>query len=243
MTARTLTDAERADATRMVRRNATDADDEQHLLDAPRTHPGGGGPVMQPTLDTPTTTAVIGPMPAAEYTITVHGAPAGQGAVSFKGNGIAVHTNEKRLKPWRNVVSEAAQKIAGTHPYAAPRKPKAKPGEKLPPVPPQPCTVCGTLRKLHGLLTGPVGIEVTVSVAQSAAAAKRGDVWPANRTSSDIDHHARAVLDALTHASLWSDDAQVVELCARKVWAGGLGIDALDRPGAVIRVWQLGAVT
>jgi hypothetical protein len=25
------------------------------------------------------------------------------------------------------------------------------------------------------------------------------------------------------------------------VWAGGAGLDALDRPGAVIRVWQLPA--
>jgi hypothetical protein len=177
----------------------------------------------------------------SEFSITVYGTPAGQGAVSFVGQGRAIHTNEKRLKPWRKAVSEAAQEIAGTHPFTAPRRPKAKPGEKRPPVPPPPCTVCGILRKLHGLLAGPVGIEVTVSVVQSAAAAKRGDVWPANRTSSDIDHHARAVLDALTTASLWSDDAQVVELCARKVWAGGLGIDALDRPGAVIRVWQLPA--
>jgi hypothetical protein len=177
----------------------------------------------------------------SEFAITVYGTPAGQGAVSFVGQGRAIHTNEKRLKPWRKAVSEAAQEIAGTHPYTAPRKPKAKPGEKRPTLPPPPCTACGVLRKLHGLLAGPVGIEVTVSVAQSAAAAKRGDVWPANRTSSDIDHHARAVLDALTHASVWSDDAQVVELCARKVWAGGLGIDALDRPGAVIRVWQLPA--
>lgn len=185
----------------------------------------------QPTEDLP-----------SELTITVYGTPAGQGQVSFMGKGRPpIHTNQKRLKPWRAAVSAAAQEIAGTHPYTAPPKPKAKPGQPAPKTPPQPCTRCGTLRSIHGLLPGPVGIEVTISVAQTAAAAKRGDVWPANRTSSDIDHHARAVLDALTHASVWSDDAQVVELCARKVWAGGLGIDALDAPGAVIRIWRLTA--
>jgi hypothetical protein len=179
---------------------------------------------------------------STEYTLTVYGEPAGQGAVSFI-HGRAIHTNDKKLRPWRKAISEAAQQAADTHALTAPRKPKrkAKPGEKLPKLPPTPCTTCGTLPSLHGLLAGPIGIEITVSVAQSAAAAKRGDVWPANRTSSDIDHHARAVLDALTHASLWRDDAQVVELCARKVWAGGAGLDALDRPGAVIRVWQLPA--
>lgn len=177
----------------------------------------------------------------AELTITVYGTPAGQGAVSFFGKGIAVHTNAKKLKPWRTSVSDAAQEVAGTHPYTAPPKPKKKPGEKAPRPPAQLCTACGTMPSLHGLLVGPVGIELTVSVVQSAAATKRGDVWPANRTSSDIDHHARAVLDALTHASVWRDDAQVVELCARKVWAGGVGVDALDTPGAVIRIWQLPA--
>lgn len=188
----------------------------------------------------PAATTAAGPRPAAEYTITVYGTPAGQGRVSFMGNGRAIHSNQKVLKPWRDAVSSAAQETAGTHPYnGGPRTPKAKPGEKRPKTAPQPCLTCGTLPSLHGLLDGPLGVEITVSVAQPAAAAKRGDVWPANRTSSDIDHHARAVLDSLTHASLWQDDAQVVELCARKVWAGGVGIDALDRPGAVIRVWQL----
>jgi len=175
-----------------------------------------------------------------EYVITVYGTPAGQGALSFLGKGRgAKHTNEKYLKPWRKAVSTAAQAVAGTHPCAAPPRPKTKPDEK--PAPPLPCTLCGVLPSLHGLLRGPVGIEITVSVVQPTTAAKRGDAWPANRTSSDIDHHARAVLDALTHASLWQDDAQVVELCARKVWAGGASLDALDRPGAVIRVWQLPA--
>ncbi|MEC3993972.1 RusA family crossover junction endodeoxyribonuclease [Actinacidiphila sp. DG2A-62] len=183
----------------------------------------------------------LAPEPAPSlitFDITAYGTPAGQGRVSFfKGRG--VHSNADKLKPWRKAISEAAQEVAGTHPYTGPPKRKAKPGEKAEKVPPQPCKVCGILPSVHGLLTGPLGIEITVSVEQSTAAAKRGDVWPANRTSSDIDHHARSVLDALTTASLWRDDAQVVELCARKVWAGGLGIDALTEPGVVIHVWQL----
>lgn len=179
--------------------------------------------------------------PASGLYITAYGTPAGQGQVSFVGPGRAIHTNHKRLKPWRTAVSEAAQAVAGTHAYAAPPKPKKKPGEKAPRTPAQPCTTCGTMPSLHGLLDGPLGVELTVSVEQPAAAAKRGDAWPANRTSSDIDHHARAILDAITHASVWRDDAQVVELCARKVWATGTSIDALERPGCVIHIWQLPA--
>lgn len=171
-----------------------------------------------------------------ELAITVHGTPAGQGAVSFLGKGRpAIHSNQKVLKPWRDTVSKVAQAVAGTHPYAAP--PKVD-GDKI-----RACVTCGWRKLDHGLLSGPLGVEITISVPRTAAAAKRGDAWPANRTSSDIDHHARAILDALTHASVWQDDAQVVELCARKVWAGGAGIDALDPPGAVIRIWTLPAVT
>ena len=186
------------------------------------------------TNQTPVHITTTEPRPATEYTVTVYGEPAGQGALSFKGKGVAIHTNEKKLKPWRTAISAAAQQAAGTHPYTA--LPKTKTGIALPS---QSCTLCGTSRRLHGLLDGPIGIEITISVAQPAAAAKRGDTRPANRTSSDIDHHARAVLDAITHSSLWRDDAQVVELHARKVWAAGPGIDTLDRPGAVIHIWQL----
>ena len=50
---------------------------------------------------------------------------------------------------------------------------------------------------------------------------------PTNRP--DIDKLARAVLDALT-MRVWRDDAQVVQLCARKEYA--------DTPGAVIEVWR-----
>jgi len=174
-----------------------------------------------------------------ELVITVHGVPAGQGAISFKGKGRAVHSNADKLKPWREAVSAAAQAVAGTHAHVPP--PKRKKDEPKDPI--QACLRCATPRKLHGRLVGPVGVELTVSVPKSAAATKRGDVWPDNRTSSDIDHHARAALDALSHASVWRDDAQVVELCARKVWAGGVGVDALDRPGAVIRVWPLAVTT
>jgi hypothetical protein len=173
-----------------------------------------------------------------ELVFAVYGTPAGQGQVSFVGKGRAIHTNHKLLKPWRAAVSAAAQCAASTHQHIAP----PKPGPDAPKDPVKACQACYVPRKEHGLFIGPVGVELTISVAKNPTAARRGDVWPANRTSSDIDHHARAVLDALSEASVWRDDAQVVELCARKVWAGGVGIDALDRPGAVIRIWQLEAV-
>lgn len=164
-------------------------------------------------------------------TITVHGTPAGQGAISFLGKGRpAVHTNRKTLLPWREAVTAAAIAKAGTHRIA-----------KVPGSKPPKCGLCGRLAKLHGLLDGPLVASVTVTLERTKAAAKRGDLWPDNRTSTDIDHHARAALDAISAASIWHDDAQVVSLRATKAFPVTPVADVLDSPGAVIRIWQLGA--
>jgi len=161
-------------------------------------------------------------------TITVHGTPAGQGAISFLGKGRpAIHSNQAVLKPWREAVTAAAMKATGTH--------RIVKGPAKPPV----CIVCGVRTNRHGLLSGPLVASVTVTVERTKAAAKRGDLWPDNRDSSDVDHHARASLDAISAASWWHDDAQVVKLSAAKVFSVSPHPDALDSPGAIIRVWPL----
>jgi len=86
-------------------------------------------------------------------------------------------------------------------------------------------------------LTGPVGIEITVTVPKPASAPKRRLSWPVTRYSGDWDHHARAVSDALTGIA-YADDSQIVEGTCRKCYPEE-GIDALDRPGALIRIWAL----
>lgn len=153
--------------------------------------------------------------------------PAGQGQISFLGKGRpAIHTNAARLKPWRRAVVAAASAGAGTHPFAGPKGTTA-------------CQICGKERKRHGLLDGPLGVSLIVTVPQSKASAKRGDTWPANNTTTDIDHHARAELDALTEAAVWHDDGQVAYLSVTKVFPTSPHPDALPEPGAVIRVWRL----
>jgi Holliday junction resolvase RusA-like endonuclease len=143
-------------------------------------------------------------------TIAVHGTPAGQGAISFFGRGRAVHSNHKRLMPWREAIGAAARHaLTLAHPADA-------------------------------ILLGPVLAEITITVPKPKSAPKRLTSWPITRTSQDIDHHARAVLDALTVARVWKDDAQVVELTIRKVYPGE-GVDSLDQPGALIRLWPVPA--
>lgn len=49
-------------------------------------------------------------------------------------------------------------------------------------------------------------------------------------TAPDIDKLCRAVLDALTDAGVWRDDAQVVELVATKTYSEWPGVDITVTP-------------
>lgn len=174
-----------------------------------------------PTTAAPTTGAAAPPATNAPFlTIAVHGTPAGQGRVSFFGPGRAVHSNHKKLMPWREaIVAAARDAILLAYPADAAR---IEDGKFVP------------------LILGPVIAEITITVPKPKSAPKRLTSWPITRTSQDIDHHARAVLDSLSVARVWRDDSQVVELTIRKVYPGE-GIDALDEPGAVIRLWPVPA--
>ena len=164
-----------------------------------------------------------------EYAFTVHGTPAGQGRISFYGNGRAAHSNEDALLPWRQAIVAAAKRATGCHEYVEWGALKF-------------CAVCRVPSKDHGLLAGvPVGVELTVTVEKPKTAPKRVRSYPITRYSTDADHHARACLDALSASGLLHDDAQVVELTARKVYPGEHDL-ALDRPGARIRVWEIGVL-
>lgn len=160
--------------------------------------------------------------------ITVYGTPAGQGQVTFLGQGRgAKHTNEKTLRPWRQAIVNAAKRATGCHEFVAFGASKG-------------CAVCRTTKDDHGLLVGvPVGVDLTVTVEKPKSAPKRTRTYPITRYSTDADHHARACLDALSASGLLHDDAQVVELTARKVYPGEHDL-ALDRTGARIAVWQIG---
>lgn len=60
---------------------------------------------------------------------------------------------------------------------------------------------------------------------------------PVSRGLGDVSKLARSTEDALTDCGVWRDDALVVEYGRlAKVWAGE-DVDALDRPGALIRVY------
>jgi hypothetical protein len=161
--------------------------------------------------------------------IVVYGTPAGQGAISFLGKGRgAKHTNEKTLKPWRRDIVLAARDATGAHGYTD--------WAGI-------CLTCRIKKDQHGLYANiPTRADITITVAKPKTAPKRRRTWPITRASHDIDHHARAVLDALSASGVIKDDSQITELVIRKVYPGEHP-EALAEPGAIIRLYTLPGAT
>jgi Holliday junction resolvase RusA-like endonuclease len=161
--------------------------------------------------------------------IVAYGTPAGQGQISFLGKGRgAKHTNEKVLKPWRRDIILAARRATGAHGYTD------RAGN---------CFVCGVIKNQHGLYANiPTAIDITITVSKPTTAPKRRQTWPITRSSTDIDHHARAVLDSLSESGVIRDDSQIIELTIRKVYPDEHP-QALSEPGAIIRLYTLPGAT
>lgn len=114
--------------------------------------------------------------------VTVPGIPVGQGRISHVGNGRLVHSNAKRLKPWREKVAAAIR--------------QQMTGDEWP-------------------IEGPVKVAITFAFARPKTVKNR--MWPHVRP--DLDHLARAGLDALTMSGAIKDDAQVVMLGLTKCYS------------------------
>lgn len=87
-------------------------------------------------------------------------------------------------------------------------------------------------------LDGPLSVEIAFTVRKPASAPKHRLTWPTTRDSGDLDKLLRSTFDALTTGGAIADDSRIVEVTARKMHPGE-GLDALEEPGAVIRVWRL----
>ena len=94
----------------------------------------------------------------------------------------------------------------------------------------------------------PVGVDLTCTLERPAFHHRSGRFahlireaaprYPVRARSGDIDKLSRLVLDALQQAGVLADDAQVVELTARKLYPRH-GPGALPRPGLVIRLYPI----
>jgi len=151
--------------------------------------------------------------PAPTITITVYGQPITQGSKTRTRYGGLRDDNAVKLKPWREAVKYAALDALTTG-------------------------MVGGVPVHRPPLDGPIYAEITFTLAKPSSAPKRRRTWPIKQRSGDIDKLTRAAFDSLTDAGVWHDDAQVIEVLARKSFPGEHP-DALPKPGAVIRVWQV----
>lgn len=175
------------------------------------------------TPSTPGAVAVPGEANATapRLIITATGEPAPQGSKLRTAFGL-VDDNAKTLKPWRDAVTKAAELAMFNRQVDA-----GAPWRTI---------------------DGPVFIEATISLRRPGYHYRTGKFghllrddapgWPIARGVGDTDKYLRAICDALTIAKVWTDDVLVVEAVARKVFCGSGG-DALDCPGAVIRVMAM----
>jgi crossover junction endodeoxyribonuclease RusA len=99
----------------------------------------------------------------------------------------------------------------------------------------------GRAWRLSEPLDGPLGLEVTITLARPASIKPSRRPWPHLRSPGhgDIDKLARTILDGLQDAGVFHDDAQVCELVARKGYPDTDTPDLLDRPGAVITIYPI----
>lgn len=63
-------------------------------------------------------------------------------------------------------------------------------------------------------IVGPVEVEIDVL-------AERPKTTKLDVPKPDVDNYAKGVLDAMTYAEWWGDDAQVVSLRITKMWTEG----------------------
>lgn len=147
--------------------------------------------------------------------ITVHGIPAPQGSKKFVGHnragrGVLVESS-KKVKPWRAAVAAAAALVRPAAPLDGPLV----------------ADMVFTMPRPKGHY----GTGRNAGVLKTRYAEAVPDRTP------DLSKLVRSTEDALTDAGVWADDARVVAYGRlAKVYTGSPGPDALDVPGAVIRV-------
>jgi Holliday junction resolvase RusA-like endonuclease len=156
-------------------------------------------------------TATLLPAAPEGLTFTALGVPKAKGSMRHVGNSRMIE-QLAGSKPWRETVKSAAVDAVN-----------AREGTGDP----------------FATLSGPVVVDAVFTFAKPKSAPKRRRIWPITRSSGDVDKLARNLLDALVDAWVLADDSQVVDLRARKVYAGE-HYRALAGPGANVVVRVLG---
>lgn len=155
-------------------------------------------------------------MTAPALMLRVYGLPAPQGSKRSYGRGRMVESS-KYVKPWREAVKAAAREELDQRPD----------WDRLD----------GALR-LHVVFS----FDRPRSHFGTGRNARRLKPLAPSAPAGppDLSKLVRSTEDALTDAGVWRDDSRVTTISASKTYVDS-GLDALAIPGAVIRVYQLGA--
>ncbi|MFJ7990279.1 RusA family crossover junction endodeoxyribonuclease [Streptomyces sp. NPDC096351] len=157
--------------------------------------------------------------------ITVHGRPAPQGSKRYAGHrrnaasgriSAVLVEQSKRVKPWRALVTAATEQALRAG-YIGELSVHTRPLA----------------------LAGPIAAEIVFTVLKPASAPKRKRTWPTTRHSGDIDKLQRSTFDGIADAHAIVDDSRIIHVTAIKTFPGEHP-EALDEPGAVIRLYTLG---
>lgn len=87
-------------------------------------------------------------------------------------------------------------------------------------------------------LDGPLAADIVFTVLKPASAPKRRRTWPITRHSGDVDKLIRSTFDGIADAQTVADDARIIRVTATKTFPSEHP-DALDQPGAIIRLYTL----
>lgn len=176
------------------------------------------------TLTAPELTSAYLWEPSPALTITVHGLPAAQGSKAYKGHHTSKTTGRrvavlveqsKRVAPWRNRVTQAAvDALTVKHARRYGGRPAGQPEP----------------------LRGPIRADIAFTMHKPTSAPRRRRTYPA--VSPDLDKILRSTFDALTDAKAWEDDGRVIQINTVQCYPGEHP-EALDQPGAIIRLYTL----
>lgn len=144
-----------------------------------------------------------------EMVITVYGLPAPQGSKRFVG-----------MKGGKGIMVESSKNV---RPWREAVKWAALEARKV-------------VDYRNSCFTGPLSVQMTFTVPKPKSAPKTRRTFPDRKP--DLSKLVRSTEDALTDAGVWEDDARVVVCRAMKAYPSE-GKDALDAPGAVIRIEEL----
>ena len=150
----------------------------------------------------------------APLMVKVYGRPAPKGSLRVVGRGERAHVIEDNANTtaWRDLIRRAGR-------------------------------AWYTAGKLNEPIDGPVAVECTITLDRPESVTPTSRPWPSKKSPGhgDMDNLARLILDGLEDAAVYGNDAQVVDGRPEGVPRHPHALDALDRPGAIVRLYPVPA--